>query len=162
MGDQANDILYSTKLSAAQLKQYHTVKTKFDEHFVICRNVIFKQAKFNWHQQEEGETVNSLVAPLHALTVTLTVLLGLFRMDWSETGSLLACWTPNSWKNINLTLSLLSQKRCIRHNKAKPCWDSKRWWKTTLRNPRDQGRSGCRKLLGSCQNPRIRLKSTQQ
>ena len=33
MGDQADDILNSFKLSTTQLKQYHTVKTKFDEHF---------------------------------------------------------------------------------------------------------------------------------
>ena len=46
MGDQADDILNSFKLSATQLKQYHTVKTKFDEHFVVRRNVIFKRAKF--------------------------------------------------------------------------------------------------------------------
>ena len=39
MGDQADDILNSFKLSTTQLKQYHTVKTKFDEHFVVRRNV---------------------------------------------------------------------------------------------------------------------------
>ena len=41
MGDQADDILTSFKLSTSQQKQYHTVKTKFDEHFVVRRNVIF-------------------------------------------------------------------------------------------------------------------------
>ena len=47
--DQADDILNSFKLSTTQLKQYHTdpVKTKFDEHFVACGNVIFERAKFN-------------------------------------------------------------------------------------------------------------------
>ena len=38
VGDQADDILNSFKLSTTQLKQYHTVKTKFDEHFVVRRN----------------------------------------------------------------------------------------------------------------------------
>jgi len=47
MGDQADDILNSFKLSATQLKQYHTIKMKFDEHFLVCRNVIFERAKFN-------------------------------------------------------------------------------------------------------------------
>ena len=60
MGDQADDILNSFKLSTTQLKQYHTVKTKFDDHFVVRRNVIFQRAKFNLRRQEEGETVDTL------------------------------------------------------------------------------------------------------
>lgn len=51
---------------------------------------------------------------------TNVVLSGLFMTNWSETGLLLACLTPNSPKNFNLTLSLLFQKRCIRHDKVKP------------------------------------------
>ena len=58
MGDQANDILHSFKLNTIQLKQYHTVKTKFDEHFVVCRNVLFEQVKFNQRRQEEGKIVD--------------------------------------------------------------------------------------------------------
>ena len=68
MGDQADDILNSFKLSTTQLKQYHTVKTKFDEHFVVRRNVIFERAKFNQRRQEDGETVDTLhITALHAL-----------------------------------------------------------------------------------------------
>ena len=47
MGDQADDILNSFNLTTTQLKQYHTIKTRFDEHFVVRRNVIFERAKFN-------------------------------------------------------------------------------------------------------------------
>ena len=47
MGDQADDILNSFNLTSAQLKQFHTVKTRFDEHFLVRQNVIFEQAKFN-------------------------------------------------------------------------------------------------------------------
>lgn len=68
MGDQADDILNSFKLSVTQLKQYHTVKTKFDEHFVVRRNIIFEQAKFNQRRQEEGETVDTFITALHSLT----------------------------------------------------------------------------------------------
>lgn len=67
MGDQADDILNSFKLSATQLKQYHTAKTKFDEHFMVRRNVIFERAKFNQCHQEEGETVDTFITALHAL-----------------------------------------------------------------------------------------------
>ena len=65
MGDQADDILNSFKLSTTQLKQYHTVKKIFDEHFVVHRNVIFERAKFNRCRQEEAETV--FITALHAL-----------------------------------------------------------------------------------------------
>ena len=67
MGDQADDILTSFKLSTSQQKQYHTVKTKFDEHFVVRRNVIFERAKFNRRRQEDGETVDTFITALHAL-----------------------------------------------------------------------------------------------
>ena len=67
MGDQADDILISFKLSTSQLKQYHTVKTKFDEHFVVRRNIIFERAKFNRRRQEDGETVDTFITALHAL-----------------------------------------------------------------------------------------------
>ena len=67
MGDQADNILNSFKLSTTQLKQYHIIKTKFDEHFVVRRNVIFQQAKFNQHHQEEGETADTFITALHAL-----------------------------------------------------------------------------------------------
>ena len=67
MGDQADDILISFKLSTSQLKQYHTVKTKFDEHFVVRRNIIFERAKFSRRRQEDGETVDTFITALHAL-----------------------------------------------------------------------------------------------
>ena len=67
MGDQADDILTSFKLSTSQIKQYHTVKTKFDEHFVVRQNVIFQRAKFNRRCQEDGKTVDTFITALHTL-----------------------------------------------------------------------------------------------
>ena len=67
VGDQADDILNSFKLSTTQPKQYHTVKTKFDEHFVARGNVISERAKFNQSRQEEGETVDTFITALHVL-----------------------------------------------------------------------------------------------
>ena len=43
------------------------MKTKFDKHFVVRRNVIFERSKFSQRRQEEGETVDSLIIALHAL-----------------------------------------------------------------------------------------------
>ena len=67
MGDQADDILHSFNLTTTQLKQYHTVKARFDEHFVVRRNTIFERAKFNRRRQEDGETVDTFITALHAM-----------------------------------------------------------------------------------------------
>ena len=42
MGDDADDILRSSRLSAADSKKYDTVKAKFEAHFVKTRNVIYE------------------------------------------------------------------------------------------------------------------------
>ena len=67
MGDQADDVLNSFKLTTTQLKSYHTVKTRLDEHFVVRRNIIFERAKFNRRRQEEGETADTFITALHAM-----------------------------------------------------------------------------------------------
>ena len=67
MGDQADDILHSFNLTTTQLNQYHTVKTRFDEHFVVRRNTIFERARFNRCRQEDGETVDTFITALHAM-----------------------------------------------------------------------------------------------
>ena len=67
MGDQADDILISFKLTEAQLKKYDVVKKSFDDHFVVRRNVSFERAKCNQRKQHEGETVDSFVTDLHVL-----------------------------------------------------------------------------------------------
>ena len=67
MGDQADDILRSFALSEEDGKKYATVKSRFDNHFVQRRNVIFERAKFNRRRQEEGESVEPFITSLYAL-----------------------------------------------------------------------------------------------
>jgi len=67
MGDEADDILRSFKLSEDEQKNYDTVKAKFDRHFVKKHNVIYERARFNMRKQEEGETVDSFITALYAL-----------------------------------------------------------------------------------------------
>lgn len=43
------------------------MKTKFDEHFVVRRNVIFERTKFNRRRQKDGEIVDSFSTASHAL-----------------------------------------------------------------------------------------------
>ena len=61
MGREADDIFQSFNLTNTQQKQYDGVKKKFQDHFVIRRNVIFERAKFNMRKQEDGESVDTFI-----------------------------------------------------------------------------------------------------
>ena len=67
MGREADDIFQSFNLTTAQQKQYDGVKKKFQDHFVIRRNVIFERAKFNMRKQEDGESVDTFITALYTL-----------------------------------------------------------------------------------------------
>ena len=45
-------------------KKYDTVVTRFQAHFIACRNMIFERATFNSHVQGEGETTDSFITSL--------------------------------------------------------------------------------------------------
>ena len=45
MGDEADDIMAGFGLTEEEREVYPTVKTKFDEHFVVRRNTIFERTK---------------------------------------------------------------------------------------------------------------------
>lgn len=68
MGDQADDILMSFKLSSDEMKSYETIVEKFDRHFVPQHNVIFERAMFNQRNQQTGETVDSFITELYRLS----------------------------------------------------------------------------------------------
>ena len=67
MGDKADDILTSLKLTEAQKRKYNVIRQKFEAYFVKRRNPIFEWAKFNQRKQEEGEPVDSFIIALHCL-----------------------------------------------------------------------------------------------
>ena len=67
MGDDADDILRSFRLSVADNNNYDTVKAKFEAHFVKKRNVIYERAKFNLRRQEDGESVDLFITALYGL-----------------------------------------------------------------------------------------------
>ena len=68
MGDVADDILASFRLSDEEKKKYDTVVGRFERHFVKKRNVIFERARFNQRRQEEGESVDEFVTTLYCLS----------------------------------------------------------------------------------------------
>ena len=57
MGDEADNIVKSFTLAEGDKKNYTKVKEKFDQHFIIKRNLIFEHAKFNMRKQEPSEPV---------------------------------------------------------------------------------------------------------
>ena len=67
MGDEAEDILTSFRLTEEQGKTYATVVERFHRHFVKRRNLIFERAKFNRRKQEEGELVDDFIMDLYRL-----------------------------------------------------------------------------------------------
>ena len=70
MGDQAEDILLSFRLSEEEAKTYSIVVEKFQNHFVRRRNVIYERSKFNQQIQESGEIVDSFITDLYKLAQT--------------------------------------------------------------------------------------------
>jgi hypothetical protein len=46
---------------------YDTVLKRFDEHFIIAKNVIFERAQFNQRKQEPCESPEAFVIVLHKL-----------------------------------------------------------------------------------------------
>ena len=68
MGDEADDIFKSFTFAEGDEKKYSKVKEKFDQHFVIKRNVIFERAKFNMRKQEPDEPVDAFITDLYCLS----------------------------------------------------------------------------------------------
>ena len=67
MGDAADDILKSFRLTEDESKTYTTVKVKFDNHFIKKHNVIYDRKLFNQCCQEEGEAFDDFVTALYGL-----------------------------------------------------------------------------------------------
>ena len=67
MGDAADDIYRSFRLTEEQAADYETVKARLDDYFVKKKNVIYERAKFNMRKQEDGESVDSFVTALYSL-----------------------------------------------------------------------------------------------
>ena len=67
MGDEAESVLSSTNITAANRKNFDLVIEKFDEYFAVRRNVIFERARFNRRCQQDGETVEQYITELYGL-----------------------------------------------------------------------------------------------
>ena len=67
MGEQADEVFISFELTTEQEKNYDEVKEKFENYFIVKRNVIIERAKFNSRNQREGESVDSFITELYGL-----------------------------------------------------------------------------------------------
>ena len=67
MGEQAEDILQSFRLTEEDRKSYTTVRDKFQSFFVKRRNIVYERCRFNQRCQEEGETAASFISDVYAL-----------------------------------------------------------------------------------------------
>ena len=70
MGENADNVLTSTRITSEERKKYDTVLAKLDGFFKVRRNVIFERAKFNRRNQLPGETVEQYISELYALVET--------------------------------------------------------------------------------------------
>ena len=67
LGDKVEDILTSFNLKEDELKEYTTVKGKFENYFVKRRNTIYERARYNSRSQGENESVEEFIADLYHL-----------------------------------------------------------------------------------------------
>ena len=70
LGEEADDVLTSTNISAGDRTNYDAVMRKFDDHSQVRRNIIFERAKFNRRNQLEGESAELYITALYALVET--------------------------------------------------------------------------------------------
>ena len=67
MAARADDTFISFEFTAEQEKSYEEVKERFENHFIVKRNVIFERAQFNSRNQSAGESVDSFITDLYGL-----------------------------------------------------------------------------------------------
>ena len=67
LGEEANDVLTSTNITAESQKKFDDVIEKFDDFFKVRKNGIFERARFNQRSQGETETAEQFITSLYSL-----------------------------------------------------------------------------------------------
>ena len=70
LGEEADDVLTSTNVTAEQRSNYVAVLAKFDDFFKVRKNIIFERARFNRRNQLEGESAERYITSLYSLVET--------------------------------------------------------------------------------------------
>ena len=66
LGEEANDVLTSTSITAENQKKFADVIAK-DDFFKVQKNVIFERARFKKRSQGETETADQFITSLYSL-----------------------------------------------------------------------------------------------
>ena len=66
MGEKADDIMDSLRLSDDNQNSYALVRGRFEAYFVKKRNINFERVRFFQRRQKEGEPVASFVDDIYA------------------------------------------------------------------------------------------------
>ena len=67
LGEEGDDVLTSTNITAESRKKFADVIQKFDDFFKVRKNVIFERARFNQRSQGETETADQFITSLYSL-----------------------------------------------------------------------------------------------
>ena len=67
MGEDAEAVLATTRISDEDRADYSKVLEKFDGHFKVRKNLVFERATFNQARQLSDETADQFIIRLHLL-----------------------------------------------------------------------------------------------
>ena len=67
MGEDAEEVLATTNITAEQKKEYRQVVQKFDEYFKVRKNLVYERASFNLAHQLADESAEQFITRLHQL-----------------------------------------------------------------------------------------------
>ena len=73
LGEEAEDVLTSTNITAGSRKKFADVLQKFDKFFKVRKNIIFERAQFNRRSQGETETAEQFITSLYCLAADLNL-----------------------------------------------------------------------------------------
>ena len=67
LGEDAEEVLDTTRISTDDRKKYQKVIEEFDSYFKVKKNVIYERARFNQHSQLPGEPADRFITEIHRL-----------------------------------------------------------------------------------------------
>ena len=67
LGEDAEDVLDTTRISGEDKKKYNKVVETFDNYFEVRKNVIFEHARFNKRNQLPDESVEQFITEIHRM-----------------------------------------------------------------------------------------------
>ena len=70
LGERTKDIFASFNLGEADAKKFDVVIERFNQFFIVKKNVVFKRAQFNIRKQAPSKTASDFITALFKLSKT--------------------------------------------------------------------------------------------